>query len=88
MTCDAYSELAELYRSNEGRVVTIEGLKWVLTTSEYDAVYPTRRRVLIADLDASPDTMQTEEYKRVKRELGDDWSFDPKHEACISQLVG
>lgn len=59
---------------HDGKVVTVDGVKCKLAVSAYTAIYPYNHRVL--RVFAEPVSKRSAEYRRIKSELGDDWSTD------------
>ena len=67
----------EFYKELEqyaGKVVTLDGLKYRLCISVYDAVYPIKEKVISAYLE--PVSKKSKEYLETKKLLKDDWSID------------
>jgi hypothetical protein len=69
-----HHEHDELLLANNGRTITLDGIKHVLRVSVHHAIYPYAHDVL--SVYAEPKDKTTEYYHKTKRELGNDWRID------------
>lgn len=71
------SKSYEYYKELEqfaGKIVTLDKLKYRVSVSIYNAVYPIRERVISVYL--VPVSKTSKEYLETKKILKDDWSID------------
>lgn len=69
-----YDYYGETWEKHDGKEVTIDGYKYILRVSVYNAVYPYEHKAI--SVYADPKNKDCKYYQDVKRELGDDWSTD------------
>jgi len=58
----------------DGRIVRFEGLTWKIRVNSYRQKYPFARDVTDVSLDPTMTTKMSAQYRRVRAELGDDYS--------------
>jgi len=57
-----------------GKVVKIDGLSYRLRVQIFDAIYPYQHQSI--SVHAEPVSRKSKYYRKVREELGDDWSLD------------
>lgn len=66
----------EFWAPYAGKIVTIDGIECEIRVERYNAIYPYKREVVHVDAAPTLRGKCHKEYRRIKRELRDDWSFD------------
>ncbi|MHA2135988.1 MAG: hypothetical protein ACW99J_19180 [Candidatus Thorarchaeota archaeon] len=66
----------ETWERHDGKLVTLDGLCCKIRVSSYMARYPVEQRVISVHAEPTRAAKRSEAYRRVRRELRDDWSTD------------
>jgi hypothetical protein len=76
------TEYCEVWIRNDGRIVTVEGLRCKIKALTYDAIYPVAQSMTMVSLVPTRAARKTARYEESRRMLRDDWSFDALELDC------